>query len=95
MGEDTPPVATVHLCIEDEIRKITVGKNCSTAEDLCIHLSKSLGIGPVARHLFALRLHNNHQIWISPNTVLAAREYLEFDFRLRFRMATFSRLKKV
>ena len=92
---DSSPTATVHLCIDNEIRKVSVGKSCSTAEDLCIHLCRSLKIGPVARHLFALRLHSNVQVWLSPNTVLAARDQLEFDFRLRFRIATFSRLKKV
>jgi Janus kinase 2 len=94
-GRERVQTAIVHLCTDDEIRKIPLGRSCSTAEDLCTLLSKSLGIGPVARHLFALRVHNNVQIWLSPNNVLAAWDHLEFDFRLRFRMATFSRLKKV
>ncbi|KAF4530900.1 hypothetical protein B566_EDAN017815, partial [Ephemera danica] len=94
MGEGIQTVI-VHLCIDDEFRKIAVGKSCSTAEDLCINISRSLKIGPVARHLFALRLHHNTQIWLSPKTDLASCEHSEFDFRLRFRLSSFGRLKKI
>lgn len=97
MGEGNP-IAVVYLCIDEESRRVGVGKSCSTAEDLCILISKGLGIGPVARHLFALRVHpcnDNCPIWLHPNVALASLDNLEFDFRMRYRIATFSRLKKI
>ena len=74
----------------------------ATAEDVCIELCKQLGVGPVARHLFALRLHEKEkdktsQIWFSPNCDLRESVYTKhvYDFRIRFKVPTVDRLKKI
>ncbi|XP_014602066.1 PREDICTED: tyrosine-protein kinase hopscotch isoform X2 [Polistes canadensis] len=63
-------------------------------EDLCIQICKIFGIGPVARHLFALRNHSN-KLWYPANHKLENREKKKFDFRLRFKPASLQTLKRI
>lgn len=92
MGENVK-VVPVHICIENAILNISL-KSSMTAEDVCIEVSKHLGIGPVARHLFALRLHRS-KIWLNPGHRLSeTRASAECDFRLRYKVPRLSRLKK-
>jgi len=90
MGEKVK-VAPVHIYVDDEILKISL-QSSTTAEDVCIEVSKHLGIGPVARHLFALRLRGS-KIWFNPGLRLSEMR-AEYDFRLRFKVPSLSRLKK-
>lgn len=93
MGENVN-IAPVHICVENEILKIPL-QTSTTAEDVCIEVSKHLQIGPVARHLFALRLHRS-KIWFNPGLRLSeTRASAEYDFRLRYKVPSLSRLKKI
>ncbi|PNF35397.1 hypothetical protein B7P43_G01732, partial [Cryptotermes secundus] len=93
MGENVK-VAPVHIYVDNEIFNIPL-QSLTTAEDVCIEVSKQLGIGPVARHLFALRLHRS-KIWFNPGLRLSeTRANAEYDFRLRYKVPSLSRLKKI
>ncbi|XP_069675687.1 tyrosine-protein kinase hopscotch [Periplaneta americana] len=93
MGENVK-YAPVHVYVDSGILRITL-QTSTTAEDVCIEVSKQLGIGPVARHLFALRLHGS-RIWFNPGLRLSeARTNSEYDFRLRYKVPSLSRLRKV
>nr|XP_012148059.1 PREDICTED: tyrosine-protein kinase hopscotch isoform X3 [Megachile rotundata] len=70
---------------------ITYGQ---TIEDLCIKICKYLGIGPVAKHLFALRNHHT-KLWYSLAHRLEAKDKNKFDFRLRFKPSSLYRLKQI
>ncbi|KAK9304330.1 hypothetical protein QLX08_004310 [Tetragonisca angustula] len=70
---------------------ITYGQ---TIEDLCLKVCKSLGIGPVARHLFALRNHYT-KLWYPSAYCLEMKDKNKFDFRLRFKPSSLQRLKHV
>ncbi|KAF7385653.1 hypothetical protein HZH66_011495 [Vespula vulgaris] len=63
-------------------------------EDLCIKICKIFGIGPVARHLFALRNHAT-KLWYPANYKLENKEKSKFDFRLRFKPASLQTLKRI
>jgi hypothetical protein len=92
MGENVR-VAPVHIYIDNDIYEIPL-KSSTTSEDVCIEISKRLGIGPVATHLFALRLHGS-KIWFNPSSRLSEiRTKIEYDFRLRYKVPSLSRLKK-
>ncbi|XP_029033401.1 tyrosine-protein kinase hopscotch isoform X4 [Osmia bicornis bicornis] len=65
-----------------------------TIEDLSIKICKSLGIGPVARHLFAVRNHYT-KLWYSLAHHLEAKDKNKFDFRLRFKPSSLYRLKQI
>ncbi|XP_034184944.2 tyrosine-protein kinase hopscotch isoform X1 [Osmia lignaria lignaria] len=65
-----------------------------TIEDLSIKICKSLGIGPVARHLFAVRNHYT-KLWYSLAHRLEAKDKNKFDFRLRFKPSSLYRLKQI
>ena len=92
MGESVK-LAPVHVYVDNEVLKIPLD-TVTTAEDVCIAVSKQLGIGPVARHLFALRLRGS-KIWFNPGLKLsAARASSQYDFRLRYKVPSLPRLKK-
>ncbi|XP_076165135.1 tyrosine-protein kinase hopscotch isoform X1 [Ptiloglossa arizonensis] len=65
-----------------------------TIEDLCIKVCKTLEIGPVARHLFALRNHYT-KLWYPVAHHLESKDKNKFDFRLRFKPSSLRRLKLI
>ncbi|KAK1137185.1 hypothetical protein K0M31_001709 [Melipona bicolor] len=86
-------LAIVYVANEDKelTLAITYGQ---TIEDLCLKVCKSLGIGPVARHLFALRNHYT-KLWYPSAYHLEMKDKNKFDFRLRFKPSSLQRLKHV
>lgn len=86
-------LAIVYVANEDKelTLAITYGQ---TIEDLCLKVCKSLGIGPVARHLFALRNHYT-KLWYPSVYHLEMKDKNKFDFRLRFKPSSLQRLKYV
>ncbi|XP_020283323.1 tyrosine-protein kinase JAK2 [Pseudomyrmex gracilis] len=86
--------ATVYVATDD--RKfydisVPVGE---VVEDLCIEICKRLKIGPVARHLFALRSCLS-KLWLPCGHKLEDKEDLKFEFRLRFKPSSSQRLKEI
>ncbi|XP_015172173.1 PREDICTED: tyrosine-protein kinase hopscotch isoform X1 [Polistes dominula] len=80
--------------VTDE-KELNVSYNVGwSIEDLCTQICKIFGIGPVARHLFALRNHSN-KLWYPANHKLENREKKKFDFRLRFKPASLQTLKRI
>ncbi|CAD6215597.1 GSCOCT00000409001.2-RA-CDS [Cotesia congregata] len=65
-----------------------------TVEDICIAICKQLEIGPLARHLFALRGKSN-KLWIPAGHKLETHEKNKFEFRLRFKPSSLKRLKLI
>ncbi|KAF3422404.1 hypothetical protein E2986_02653 [Frieseomelitta varia] len=86
-------LAIVYVANEDKelTLAITYGQ---TIEDLCLKVCKSLGIRPVARHLFALRNHYT-KLWYPSAYCLEMKDKNKFDFRLRFKPSSLQRLKHV
>lgn len=62
-------------------------------EDVCIYLCKQCQIGPVARHLFALRVHGTKLFLPSCNKI--TDKYKKFDLRIRYKVANIQKLKKI
>ncbi|KAF2897768.1 hypothetical protein ILUMI_08399 [Ignelater luminosus] len=65
----------------------------TTAEDVCITLCKQLGIEPVARHLFALRI-SGKSIFLMPAHTFSEKNPA-YDFRIRFKVANVNKLKEI
>ncbi|GLH06136.1 Tyrosine-protein kinase Abl [Gryllus bimaculatus] len=90
--EQNTRVIFVHVSVDNGIKEISI-RPYSTAEDVCTEIAVKLGIGPVSRHLFALRLHGSN-IYLSPNCKLFdAHINASYDFRLRYKVPSLSRLK--
>jgi len=86
-------VASVYTHFDSVTLKIPL-LSSTTAEDVCTEVCKRLGVGPVARHLFALRLHGS-KVWFNPGLRLSgSRTSVEYDFRLRYKVPSLSRLRK-
>ncbi|KZC14013.1 Tyrosine-protein kinase JAK2 [Dufourea novaeangliae] len=86
-------LAIVYVANEEKELTFTV-KYGQTIEDLYIKVCKSVGIGPVARHLFALRNHYT-KLWYPVAHRLESKDKNKFDFRLRFKPSSLRRLKQV
>nr|CAD7393039.1 unnamed protein product [Timema cristinae] len=87
--------ARIRVCVDEEVVKIPL-INSTTAEDVCTQLAKKLCIGPVARHLFALKLLNGAKVWCSSSLKLSdISPSSEYEYRLRFKVPNLSRLRKV
>lgn len=81
---------TVHLVIDNKVVQVPY-TNRTIAEDVCLLLCKQLSIGPVARHLFGLRV-SGKQIYIAPASTF--NEKHSYDFRIRYKMANIAKLKE-
>ncbi|XP_050532080.1 tyrosine-protein kinase hopscotch [Daktulosphaira vitifoliae] len=88
----------VHTAIRISPYELPVTIN-TTVEDVTIEISKLLNIGPVARHLFALRILNtsNENLWLSPSLFIlyAKCEHHVYEYKLRYKMLDIKRLKSI
>ncbi|XP_014205005.1 tyrosine-protein kinase hopscotch [Copidosoma floridanum] len=91
MEEDR--IASISVATEVKILIITY-VNGSTAEDLCMKICQQLGIGPVARHLFALK-NKATDNWYHASYKFDGKDKYKLDFRLRFKPSSLQRLKRV
>ncbi|XP_065205538.1 tyrosine-protein kinase hopscotch [Planococcus citri] len=66
----------------------------TTAEDLIIETCKNLKIGPVARHLFAVRIKAK-SIWLHLSANIEGIPYKDFEFRMRFAVPDMNRLQDI
>ncbi|KAF5275199.1 hypothetical protein FQR65_LT04231 [Abscondita terminalis] len=82
---------TVHLVKDNGVVYIPFTPK-TIAEDVCLTLCKQLSIGPVARHLFALRI-TGKQIYIPSNSKFTGKH--SYDFRIRYKMANTANLKEI
>ncbi|XP_017885743.1 tyrosine-protein kinase hopscotch [Ceratina calcarata] len=82
----------VYVANENKELTVSLGHD-QTIEDLCIKVCRQLGIGPVARHLFALRNHST-KLWYPVGHTLSSKDK-KFDFRLRFKPSSIQRLKHI
>ncbi|KAF7271454.1 hypothetical protein GWI33_015675 [Rhynchophorus ferrugineus] len=85
------PNLTIHLALDKKPISIPI-QGSLTAEDVCIEVSKSLKIGTLARHLFALRV-SGKQVFLPPSYIFQEKQSL--DFRIRFKVAHIGKLRKV
>lgn len=83
----------VHTAVNDEPIQVIIDDS-TTPEDVCIKISKDLRIGPVARYLFALRLHDKN-LFLGPNILLSQLKSNVFDFRMRFKVPHQERLEEI
>ncbi|XP_071446998.1 tyrosine-protein kinase hopscotch [Hetaerina americana] len=91
MGEE---VTVIHVCTDPQTITLPLESDL-TAEDACIQVCRRINIGPLARHLFALRFRDL-DIWLCPNFLLTeAKLSKEFDFRCRFKVPNLYVLKKI
>ncbi|XP_050436831.1 tyrosine-protein kinase hopscotch-like [Adelges cooleyi] len=88
----------VHTAIRAAPYEIPVTIN-TTVEDVIIETSKLLKIGPVARHLFALRTFSavDDYLWLSPSLFIlyAKNEHHVYEYKLRYKMPDIKRLKSL
>ncbi|XP_015589166.1 tyrosine-protein kinase hopscotch isoform X2 [Cephus cinctus] len=91
MEEDR--VAIIHLATDTKIINVPFSAG-TTAEELCVKICKQLGIGPVTRHLFALR-NRSSKHWYPLGHKLEGKEKAKFDFRVRFKPSSLQRLKQL
>lgn len=89
-GMDSVIVQTV---VNDEPLQVSIDAS-TTAEDVCIKVSKDLKIGPVARYLFALRLQDKN-VFLGPNVLLSQLKSNVLLFRMRFKVPQPERLEKI
>ncbi|KAK6642747.1 hypothetical protein RUM43_004249 [Polyplax serrata] len=87
-------LAEIRLLTERNNIKVPI-YDSTTVEDVCTDIAKTLGIGPICRHLFSLRLRDT-KIWLFPSYKLFnMRSDCVFDYRLRFKVPKLSRLKQI
>lgn len=84
------PTVNVHLVVEDKPKAVPYDSN-TTAEDICISLCKKLGVGPAARHLFALRITGTKKFLIPAANFTESNA--NYDLRLRFKVSDVNHLK--
>ena len=89
----TEPSLSVVLALDNKTVDVLYKPNISTAEEICIHLCKQLGIGTVARHLFALQI-SSKQHFLIPSEKLSERE-LNFTLRIRYKVSNTEKLRKL
>lgn len=86
------PTLTVNLVLDNKKVQIPF-TNLTTAEDVCIQVCKNLGIGPLARHIFALRIYGKN-IYLTPSATFGTK-HLVFDLRIRYKVSKISVLKRL
>lgn len=86
------PTINVLLVTDNKFIKVPY-TNSTCVEDICIFLCKQLGIGPVARHLFALRIHGS-KLYLTLNVKISEKNQ-KYDLRIRYKVANIHRLKKI
>ncbi|XP_014296943.1 tyrosine-protein kinase hopscotch [Microplitis demolitor] len=91
MEEDR--LVTIYLATEINLLTISYPGDW-TVEDICIAVCKQIDIGPVARHLFALR-NKSTRLWFPPGYKLGPQEKCKIEFRLRFKPTSLQRLKSI
>ncbi|KMQ94378.1 tyrosine-protein kinase hopscotch [Lasius niger] len=91
--KDNERSAVIYVATDEKQFNVTffVGE---TIEDLCIKICKFFKIGPVARHLFALRSYSS-KLWFPYGHKLEDRDKNRFDFRLRFKPCSMQKLKQI
>lgn len=86
----------VHTVIQSTPFEIPVTIN-TTVEDVIIETSKLLKIGPVARHLFGLRIlsSTDENLWLSPSLFIlyAKNENHVYEYKLRYKLPDAKRLQ--
>ncbi|XP_044747142.1 tyrosine-protein kinase hopscotch [Coccinella septempunctata] len=88
----TEPTLTINLVLDNKTVEVPY-TTTTTAEDVCIFVCKSLGIGPLARHLFALRIVGK-PIFLTPSAFFGPK-YVVFDLRIRFKVSRLQDLRKL
>lgn len=86
-------VISVNTVTEPKIVRVPFVQQRTYADDVCIFVCKQLGIGPVARHLFALREHGS-KLFIALSTRLTEKS-TKYDLRVRYKVANISKLKRI
>lgn len=92
---NSPSSIKVHSVIQETPFEIPVTIN-TTVEDVIIKTSELLNIGPVARHLFGLRVltTTDDNLWLSPSFfILYAKSDHVYEYKLRYKMTDVKRLK--
>lgn len=86
----------VHTAVQATPYEIPVTIN-TTVEDVIIETSKLLNIGPIARHLFGLRVVSitDDNLWLSSSLFIlyAKNEHHVYEYKLRYKMPDVKRLK--
>lgn len=88
----------VYSSVQETPFEIPVTIN-TTVEDVIIEASKLLKIGPIARHLFGLRVLSNvdDNLWLSPSLLIfyAENENHDYEYKLRYKMPDVKRLQSI
>lgn len=88
----TESILTINHVLDNKSVEVPYSST-TTAEDICIHVCKSLNIGPLARHLFALRI-TGKPLFLTPNARFGSK-YVEFDLRIRFKVSRLQDLRRL
>ena len=82
----------VHTVLDNRVFDVPYSPS-TTAEDICVYVCKQLGISPITRHLFALRI-TGKQNFLRPSS-LFTEKYTQFDLRIRFKVPIVHKLRKI
>jgi hypothetical protein len=83
MNETEVITSTIFCYLLGDFKRIKHAPS-DTSEDVCITLCKELGIGPIYRLLFGLRI-NGTANWLPGCRTL--KSAVSYDFRLRFKVS--------
>ncbi|KAF5274388.1 hypothetical protein FQA39_LY07268 [Lamprigera yunnana] len=83
---------SIRLVIDNKVVEVPY-TNKTIAEEVCFLLCKQLTIGPVTRHLFALRITGKQKFIAAASTF--NEKHSSYDFRIRFKVANLAKLKEL
>ncbi|XP_044265655.1 tyrosine-protein kinase hopscotch [Tribolium madens] len=88
----TEPHLKIYTVLDNKVFEVPYNAS-TTAEDVCIHVCRQLGVLPIARHLFGLRV-TNKQIFLRPSAVFNEKN-THFELRIRFKVPNCTKLRKI
>lgn len=83
----------INVVTHSGVIRVNIEPN-TTAEDVIIEVCKNFRIGPIARHLFSLRLIST-KAWLSLSVLISEIPKKDFEFRVRFNVPDPNRLKDI
>lgn len=84
----------VKISFIQEVKKVPVTPNKTSVEDVILYICKLLDIGPVARHLFALKDQGNSNWLLLPSPIETGKDVL-YEFALRYNVPNIEKLRLV
>lgn len=82
----------INIVYDSKIILVPINLQSTTAEDVCIYACKQIGIRPIARHLFSLRMPGK-QIYLKHSEKFTKEG--SFELRIRYKVPSVTKLRKI